>query len=359
MVSNQKCCCSSNRPDCCTENCIESFHLENWMVGTYQTHIGEIPLIKAELNYSDKLAAWRVRWGINRMKFSINPGLYALGQPDKSSPVLVTANYKLSFDKLRQELNEQSVWILVLDTKGINVWCAAGKGTFGTEELIQRIKTVNLESIVAHRKIILPQLGAPGVAAHEVEKKTGFKIIYGPVRAADLKNFFEAGLKASKEMRKVKFSLRDRLVLIPIEIKIALFPILIFLAIVFGLNLLARREVYKTISDLLGIMGVFLAGGALVPLLLPFIPVRSFALKGWILGFVISFSISYLTRITGMELIANLFLLSPVSAFLGLNFTGSSTYTSLSGVLKEMKYATPLMLFSFVLGIIMKLIILF
>ena len=66
------------------------------------------------------------------MSYTVDPGLYALGKPDDSSPVLVTANYKMSFDRLREALPERDAWILVLDTKGVNVWCAAGKGTFGT-----------------------------------------------------------------------------------------------------------------------------------------------------------------------------------------------------------------------------------
>ena len=74
-------------------------------------------------------------------------------------------------------------WILVLDTKGINVWCAAGKGTFGTGELVHRIGSVGLAGIVSHRKIIVPQLGAPGVSWPEVLRRSGFTVEYGPVRA--------------------------------------------------------------------------------------------------------------------------------------------------------------------------------
>jgi len=66
-----------------------------------------------------------------RMSYAISPGLYAVGNPTKESDVFVSANYKLSFDVLRRELKGFNAWILVLDTKGINVWCAAGKGTFG------------------------------------------------------------------------------------------------------------------------------------------------------------------------------------------------------------------------------------
>lgn len=93
---------------------------------------------------------------------------------------------------------------MILDTKGINVWCAAGKGTFGTDEIINRIKKTKLSEIVSHKKLILPQPGAPGVSAHEVTKQTGFTVTYGTVRACDIKAFFEADCKATDEMRKVK-----------------------------------------------------------------------------------------------------------------------------------------------------------
>jgi CO dehydrogenase/acetyl-CoA synthase gamma subunit (corrinoid Fe-S protein) len=76
-----------------------------------------------------------MRWGIGRHRYRIEPGLYAVGTPGSDSPVLVTANYKMSFDALRRELGGLDAWILVLETDGINVWCAAGKGTFGTEEV--------------------------------------------------------------------------------------------------------------------------------------------------------------------------------------------------------------------------------
>ena len=171
-----------------------------------------------QLTINDILGSWKARWGINRMNFKVEPGLYSVGNPDSSSPVLVTANYKMSFDSLRKELNGLDAWILVLDTKGINVWCAAGKGTFGTRELINRIAIVQLEKVVSHKTLILPQLGAPGISAHEVSKYSGFKVIYGPVKAKDVKEFINSGMKATAEMRTVKFSAYDRLVLTPVEL---------------------------------------------------------------------------------------------------------------------------------------------
>ena len=140
----------------------------------------------SDMNTHDRRDHVKARLGYKRMEHKVTPGLYKLGDPGRSSPVIVTANYSLSFDALRTSIKGLDCYILVLDTKGVNVWCAAGKGTFGTEELIGRIKSTDLSSIVDHRDLILPQLGAPGVAAHEVNKRTGFVVHYGPVRAKDI-----------------------------------------------------------------------------------------------------------------------------------------------------------------------------
>ena len=133
-----------------------------FVLGRMQTSIGDVPVIGAKLTDRDILGAYKVRWGIKRMDYAVVPGIYALGDPDENSPVLVTANYKLSLDRLRQELAGIAAWIMPIDTSGINVWCAAGKKTFGSDTLIKALKDFRLADLVAHREIILPQLGAPG-----------------------------------------------------------------------------------------------------------------------------------------------------------------------------------------------------
>ena len=309
----------------------------------------------AVLSRQDILGAWKVRWGINRMNYKVEPGLYRLGNPGSTSPVLVTANYKLTFDALRKELSGLDVWILVLDTKGVNVWCAAGKGTFGTREVIDRLSIVQLEKVVTHRTIILPQLAASGVSAHEVLKASGFKIIYGPVRAQDIPKYLRAGMKADAEMRSVKFGLYDRLVLTPVEVVSRLkFSLMIF-GVLFLLNLLGLGPF--GLSDFYGYLGALLIGCVLTPLLLPWIPGRAFAWKGWLLGLIwtlilISLSWPGMLSVHWLRAIAYLLILPSVSGYFAMNFTGSSTYTSFSGVLKEMRLAIPLQMISLGLGFI-------
>jgi len=51
------------------------------------------------------------------------------------------------------------------------------------------------------------------------------------------------------------------------------------------------------------------------------------------------------------ESIAWFFLVPALSAYLAMNFTGASTYTSLSGVRKEMRVAVPLEISAGIIGI--------
>jgi hypothetical protein len=183
-------CCSETASEVSDLQCLcgdtetQQPDLENspaWATGILKTSRGPVSTTSHRLTWVDYFGEIKSRVSGFRMKYSIPPGLYAVGKPDRDSDILVTANYKLSFDKLRMHLKDQHVWILVLDTNSINVWCAAGKGTFGTEELVKRMQAARLDILVTHRRIILPQLSAPGVNAKEVRKQTGFRVYFGPV----------------------------------------------------------------------------------------------------------------------------------------------------------------------------------
>jgi len=190
----------------------------HWTAGVVSTPVGEVPPLRTGLGPRDRLGTLMVRSGFGRSRYRVPPGLYAAGSPTSVSPVLLSANYKLSFDHLRSALGERDAWVLVLDTHGINVRCAAGKGTFGTTEVVRRVRACGLSRVVAHHKIAAPQLGAPGVAAHEVRQATGFHVVYGPVRAKDLPAFLDARMTATPEMGRVRFRLRDWLLRVPVEL---------------------------------------------------------------------------------------------------------------------------------------------
>jgi len=292
------------------------------------------------------------------MDYIVPPGLYAVGHPASSDPVVVTANYKMSYDAVRQSLCGRNVWLLVLETYGINVWCAAGKGTFGTGELVRRVKATRLADIVSHRRLLLPILGAPGVAAHEVARRCGFSVSYATIRAADLPEYLDNGMVTSPEMRQLTFTLYERLILIPVELVLAVKMI----AMVGAVILLVMTLLGGMTAGILGFcafVGASFSGIVLGPLLLPWLPGRSFAVKGAIAG--ILWSVLFYLLAGGSSwngaVSAALFLTLPaVSSFYTLNFTGCSPYTSRSGVKRELHFGLPAMAAAVVVGIILLLV---
>jgi hypothetical protein len=299
----------------------------------------------------------RVGWRRNRHR--VEPGLYALGHPTADSPVFVTANYTLSFDALRSALVGTDGYILVLDTRGINVWCAAGKGTFGTDELVRRIELTQLRDVVGHRVLILPQLGAPGVAAHEVKKRSTFKVEYGPVLAADLPGYLRTH-KATPEMRRVRFPLKDRAVLIPVELS--------SLLVLFSLLVLLLRLVTADAPAVpsAAFLSAILGGVVLFPLSLPWIPTRDFSSKGFVLGGLVALPFVMWSLLEGGGLewwrqvagaLSVLLIGTSITAFLALNFTGATTFTSRSGVRREIFTYIPIMAGLGGIGIVSRIVL--
>ncbi|MDD5224098.1 MAG: mercury methylation corrinoid protein HgcA [bacterium] len=363
-----ECCDRSARPDsisagCCGGPVRPGTPETHFVSGAVNTPAGPVPRVTGELSSRDRWGSVKCRWGIGRMSYTVAPGLYALGSPDPDAPVLVTANYKMSFDRLREAMRGWDAWILVLNTRGINVWCAAGAGTFGTKELVKRIAQSRLAEAVNHRVLILPQLGAPGVAAHEVKKASGFKVRYGPIRATDLPAFLEAGMKATPEMRKKTFTLRERAVLIPIELIPALkISVPLGLAFFFLSGLGSRIGYWAGVqhSGFLAAWAFLLAvlgGAVLFPILLPWISGRAFSLKGFFLGLVMDLVFwlflgrEFVLLPGRLELWAWMFVIPALVSHMAMNFTGASTYTSLSGVKKEMRWALPLQIGGGIIGL--------
>jgi CO dehydrogenase/acetyl-CoA synthase delta subunit len=336
-----------------------------FVIGSVETPQGRVPQVSSAWTWADTLGTFKARWAIGRMHYTLDPGLYALGRPDEKSPVLVTANYKMSFDRLRKALPGTNAWILVLDTKGINVWCAAGKGTFGTAELVARIGSSGLERIVSHREVILPQLSAPGVAAHQVRKLSGFKGIFGPIRAEDLPAFIDNGMKATAEMRTKTFTTWERLVLIPVELVGALKAALVITPVLLVLSgLLGPTGFWPNVFNhglfaVQALLTAIFAGAVLTPLLLPWLPGRPFSLKSLAPGLFCALLLLFLRWEDGvkavglLEMIAWVLVILSASAYLAMNFTGASTYTSLSGVKKEMRWSLPFQIGGGVVGLVL------
>lgn len=317
----------------------------------------QVRSLDTTIQWRDRLGAWRVRWRIGRSEYRVTPGLYRIGNPGETSPVLVTANYKLTVDNVRCHLKGLHVWLLVLDTKGVNVWCAAGKGTFGTAELIHRIETTGLATRVKHRRLVLPQLGAVGVAAHEITRATGFSVKYGPVLARDISAYLAAGMKATAQMRLVPFGWKERLTVVPVEI-VGAWKLLLGVLAIAVLTGTARdgRVSGRILVDLVPLLGAFLTGVVLVPLLLPVLPFRAFALKGTVAGALWAALSLWLIPMHWQEATGTVLIGLALTVFMAMNFTGCTTFTNEAGARLEVKRALPAVVVAALLGIGMRVV---
>jgi len=122
---------------------------------------------------------------------TVDPGLYEVGMPSRSSPVIVTSNYALTFYIVRKALEVSGIgcWILAVDTGGLSVASAIGGGKFTAKQIV--------EAIQAHRDRIDPRevlVILPGLASHikpEIEA-VGFNVVVGPIKARDIPVFVKS-----------------------------------------------------------------------------------------------------------------------------------------------------------------------
>lgn len=307
----------------------------------------------------DRWGTIGARIGLIRRNYKVAPGLYAVGQPSKQSPVLVTANYKLSFDALRHRIEGVDAWILVLDTRGINVWCASGKGTFSSQEVVETVRRSRLAEVVSHRELILPQLAASGVSQQAVRRGCGWSVQWGPIRASDLPAYLAQNKEADATMREVSFTLKERLELIPVELFLLGRPLLVSVLAgmvlsgigpeIFSLTMAWQRGLLLLSATAAGIF----AGAVLTPVFLPWLPGRQFWGKGlWAALPIIGCAALFLDSPSPLEQAALALWTATVSSYLAMNFTGSTPFTSPSGVEHEMRRGLPLQLLGALLTLV-------
>ena len=138
-------------------------------------------------------------------------GLLPIGNPHENSPVILTGNYTETVRRIRKVLKDENVWVLVANSKGINVWCAAGGGHFTHHDVISAIVTSGAEERIENHTIILPQLGATGIERQKITDATGWKTVWGPARIEDLPAFLRQNHLATPSQRFMRFPLWERM----------------------------------------------------------------------------------------------------------------------------------------------------
>jgi NAD-dependent dihydropyrimidine dehydrogenase PreA subunit len=143
--------------------------------------------------------------------FPCRTGLVRIGTPGRDSPVLLTGNFRLTVERVIWTLKGIDAYLLVANSRGVNVWCAATGGLLRNHDVVSVLKTSGVGDLVDHRRVILPQLAATGVEGRIIHEKTGWHVVWGPVDAHALPAFLRHGLQVTPAMRRVRFAWPQRL----------------------------------------------------------------------------------------------------------------------------------------------------
>jgi ubiquinone/menaquinone biosynthesis C-methylase UbiE len=271
----------------------------------------------------------------------IEPGIYRSGNPNRNSPIIVTANYAYTYTKVMRDLKGIDAWVLCVDSDGINVWCAARGDNFGNKQLLEAVETSNIADITDTRTLILPQLSAGGVSIPQLPKKSEkfpFKITYGPVWSKHLPQFLkEKPGRKSDKMKIAKFSLSHRIRAGVTHItflfrKIFLLPLLALALIILGINVLLGITWYSKLYWIGELFLWIIVANIIISLLFPISEfTRKFLVKGvffGILNVIILSTLTWILHNSILFILLNLCFYFWIAFFSTMSFSGDTMYTN-------------------------------
>jgi ubiquinone/menaquinone biosynthesis C-methylase UbiE len=261
------------------------------------------------------------------LKVPFPPGLYRTGNPGPDSPLLATCNYTLTVNMVRKYLKGIDAWLLVNDTRGVNVWCSAGEGNFSAREVAVTLAASQAERLVNRREVILPKLSLNGVRLREVKERSGFAARIGPVYAQDIPAYLADGNKVSPEMDRIRFNLWRRLWFGV--------PFALFMALIAGVVvLLSAGHVRHDLPLWFGVTSLLIA------ITYTWLPTRWHLVKGLILGGAMALAAGFYQSGSGADLLSILrssLLLVSLGLFVTADFSGGTPVSNRTLVEREFK----------------------
>jgi SAM-dependent methyltransferase len=226
-----------------------------------------VPEVATTLGWRDYVANVACELSLYSTFFRVEPDLYRVGNPGPTSPLFVTANFVLTFNLVRRALRGMDAYVLVIDTRGINVWCAAGAGKFDAREVALSHRAFRVAEVPHRTPAVLPKLSATGVSRPELEDVYGVAAAYGPVYIRDVPAYVAAGYRKTPAMNRVDWGLAKRM-------EVTWFFALMNAAIA-ALPLAVFHRLYSPLA-----VAAVAAISLLVGALFPWLPTRLYSIKG-------------------------------------------------------------------------------
>ena len=141
------------------------------------------------------LPLWTLRQNIYtdpQKPLQMDPGLYAIGEPNDRSPLLVTSNFSLTYFivSTEAEASGTACHLAVVDAEGLSVLTAWSAGKFSGDRVAKALRQMRASDRVSHHTVIIP--GYVPVISGELEDALGdgWHVLVGPQEASDIAPFF-------------------------------------------------------------------------------------------------------------------------------------------------------------------------
>lgn len=290
----------------------------SWDLESVRNTIVPLPIYFTLMDYARAFISWVFLF---MRTFAIKPGLYHIGELDENAPLFVTANCYLTVFLLARRLRNKKIRLLIIDTKGINVWCSAGKGQFSANEIIEKAAKWGLLAGKGRIKMVLPKFSLSGVNLDEL-RKNGIVPIIGPLYAKDVPAFLEKEKLRNQTDDVVQFGLKSRaFTALPTAIQ--------FFYYFLGAYVISMGYVIP------GMIWIATGLAFIYPLLFPWLPGKLFAVKGLFLALLVSI-LNFLIHYGSVkeQLPLTIFIFA-TSVFIALSYTGNSAVSNYTSVRKE------------------------
>jgi acetyl-CoA decarbonylase/synthase complex subunit gamma len=121
----------------------------------------------------------------------VEPKVYSIGEPDENAPVMFTTNFSLTYYTVESDVEASRVpsYIIVVDTEGTSVLTAYSGDKLNEKTVADAIAKYKVESLVKHRKLIIP--GYVAVMSGKIEEATNWEVMVGPRECSMLPKFLQ------------------------------------------------------------------------------------------------------------------------------------------------------------------------
>jgi acetyl-CoA decarbonylase/synthase complex subunit gamma len=122
----------------------------------------------------------------------VEPKVYEIGKVGKTSPVIITTNFSITYFTVAGEVEASKVpaYIICCDAEGMSVLTAWAAEKFTPETIDQTIKKLGVEKMVSHKTLVIP--GYVSVMSGKLEEITGWSISVGPREASGIPNYLRS-----------------------------------------------------------------------------------------------------------------------------------------------------------------------